>query len=309
MRRRPGSTALVAALVAARGGGRGVAAAAVERPNRGAAAGASAVAVTVATVEVAGAAGHARSDRQLRGRRSRPTSPRTRPGASSPRRSTLGQFVKEGAVLVRLQGVDAGLRLDEARAAVSRAEANLKLAESQNTLAQTTAQRYASLLATGDVSSTVADQARTTARDLRPERQHRARLAGPGHGAARARRKGGRRRRGRRAVLRLHQPAPRLARRVRAALDCCRHAAQDRPAPPATDDSRRPGRPRPRRPDRHGDGRRLSRSSHSPAASAPSTRRFRRRRDRSASRRGCRILRRSSSPACSPWRPSIRAGR
>jgi RND family efflux transporter MFP subunit len=75
----------------------------------------------------------------------------------------VGQFVREGAVLVRLQGIDAGLRLDEARAAVSRAEANLKLAESQNALAQTTAQRYASLLATGDVSGTVADQARTGA--------------------------------------------------------------------------------------------------------------------------------------------------
>jgi membrane fusion protein (multidrug efflux system) len=66
-------------------------------------------------------------------------------------------------VLVRLQGVDAGLRLEEARASVARAEANLKLAESQNELAQTTAQRYASLLATGDVSRTVADQARTSA--------------------------------------------------------------------------------------------------------------------------------------------------
>lgn len=75
----------------------------------------------------------------------------------------VGQFVKEGAVLVRLQGIDAGLRLDEARAAVSRAESNLKLAESQNTLAQSTAQRYAALQATGDVSITVADQARTGA--------------------------------------------------------------------------------------------------------------------------------------------------
>jgi RND family efflux transporter MFP subunit len=75
----------------------------------------------------------------------------------------VGQFVKEGSILVRLQGIDAGLRLDEARAAVSRAEASLKLAESQNTLAQTTAQRYSSLQATGDVSSTVADQARTGA--------------------------------------------------------------------------------------------------------------------------------------------------
>ena len=75
----------------------------------------------------------------------------------------VGQYVKEGAVLVRLQGIDAGLRLDEARAAVTRAEASLKLAESQNELAQKTAQRYAALLGTGDVSSTVADQARTGA--------------------------------------------------------------------------------------------------------------------------------------------------
>lgn len=75
----------------------------------------------------------------------------------------VGQFVRQGAILVRLQGVDAGLRLDEARAAIARAEANVKLAESQNALAQTTAQRYASLLATGDVSRTVADQARTEA--------------------------------------------------------------------------------------------------------------------------------------------------
>jgi RND family efflux transporter MFP subunit len=75
----------------------------------------------------------------------------------------VGQFVKAGSVLVRLQGIDAGLRLDEAQAAVRRAEASLKLAESQDSLAQTTAQRYASLLATGDVSTTVADQARTGA--------------------------------------------------------------------------------------------------------------------------------------------------
>ena len=51
----------------------------------------------------------------------------------------VGEFVNTGDVLVRIQGVDAGLRLDEARAAAARAEANVKLAESQNTLAQTTA--------------------------------------------------------------------------------------------------------------------------------------------------------------------------
>jgi membrane fusion protein (multidrug efflux system) len=75
----------------------------------------------------------------------------------------VGQYVKAGQILVRIQGIDAGLRLEEAKAAVSRAEANVKLSESQNTLAQTTAQRYSALLATGDVSKTVADQARTQA--------------------------------------------------------------------------------------------------------------------------------------------------
>ena len=62
-----------------------------------------------------------------------------------------------------LQAVDATLRLEEARAAVARAEANVRFAESQHTLAQTTAQRYSALLATGDVSRTVADQASTAA--------------------------------------------------------------------------------------------------------------------------------------------------
>ena len=75
----------------------------------------------------------------------------------------VGEFVKRGQTLIRIQGVGAGLKLDESRATVARAEANLKLAESQNSLAQTTAQRYAALLATGDVSKTVADQARTSA--------------------------------------------------------------------------------------------------------------------------------------------------
>ena len=75
----------------------------------------------------------------------------------------ISQFVRAGAVLVRLQGIDAGLRLESSRAATARAEADLKLAESQNELSQTTAQRYNALLATGDVSKTVADQAHTQA--------------------------------------------------------------------------------------------------------------------------------------------------
>lgn len=73
----------------------------------------------------------------------------------------VGQHVQQGTVLVRIQEVDAKLRLEEARAAASRAEANLQLAESQNSLAQTTAKRNATLLATGLVPQTVADEART----------------------------------------------------------------------------------------------------------------------------------------------------
>lgn len=75
----------------------------------------------------------------------------------------VGQHVPNGAVLIRIQSVDANLRLNEAEAAVARAEANLKLAQSQNDLAQTTAKRHATLLANGLVPQTVADEARTQA--------------------------------------------------------------------------------------------------------------------------------------------------
>ncbi len=75
----------------------------------------------------------------------------------------VGQYVKQGTVLIRIQGVNANLRLDEARAAATRVEANLKLAEARNDLAQTTAKRNATLLASGLVPLTVADEARTQA--------------------------------------------------------------------------------------------------------------------------------------------------
>ena len=75
----------------------------------------------------------------------------------------VGQHVAKGAVLIRIQAVDANLRLDEARAAVERAEANLKLAESQNSLAQTTAKRNEALLKGGLIPQTTADEARTQA--------------------------------------------------------------------------------------------------------------------------------------------------
>jgi len=75
----------------------------------------------------------------------------------------VGQHVAKGAVLIRIQAVDANLRLQESRATVERAEANLKLAESQNTLAQTTARRNEALLKGGLIPQTTADEARTQA--------------------------------------------------------------------------------------------------------------------------------------------------
>ena len=75
----------------------------------------------------------------------------------------IGQFVRQGAPLVRLQAVDATLRLEEICATVARAQANLRLAESQHTLAQTTSQRYTALLAAGIVARTAADEASTAA--------------------------------------------------------------------------------------------------------------------------------------------------
>jgi membrane fusion protein (multidrug efflux system) len=75
----------------------------------------------------------------------------------------VGQFVEKGAVLIRIQAVNANLRLDEARAAATRAEANLKLAQARDELAQTTAKRNQTLMEKGLVPQTVADEARTQA--------------------------------------------------------------------------------------------------------------------------------------------------
>ncbi len=75
----------------------------------------------------------------------------------------VGQHVAKGAVLIRIQAVDANLRLQESRASLERAEANLKLAESQNSLAQTTARRNEALLKGGLIPQTAADEARTQA--------------------------------------------------------------------------------------------------------------------------------------------------
>ena len=158
------------------------------------------------------------------------------------RRSTSASMSRKGAVLIRIQAVDANLRLQESRAAVERAEANLKLAESQNSLAQTTARRNEALLKGGLVPQTTADEARTQAETAANSvlvaraslAQSRAQLA-----------------LAEKAVTDVVVIAPfagyvsaasRRRRRVRAAVDRRRHAAPHRSAPAAADDPQRAGR-------------------------------------------------------------------
>jgi RND family efflux transporter MFP subunit len=75
----------------------------------------------------------------------------------------VGASVRRGDVIVRLQAADSELRLQEAEAALRRSEAALRQAEERNALTQANATRYLTLVETGDVSRTVADQARTEA--------------------------------------------------------------------------------------------------------------------------------------------------
>ena len=75
----------------------------------------------------------------------------------------VGASVRRGDVIVRLQPEDSALRLQEAEAALRRSDAALRQAEERNALAQANAARYLTLVETGDVSKTVADQARTEA--------------------------------------------------------------------------------------------------------------------------------------------------
>ncbi len=75
----------------------------------------------------------------------------------------VGDSVTAGQTLVRIQAVDAGLRLEEARAAVSRAEANVSLAQSESELAELMRDRQQKLFGSGHVSRAIADEARTQA--------------------------------------------------------------------------------------------------------------------------------------------------
>jgi RND family efflux transporter MFP subunit len=111
----------------------------------------------------------------------------------------VGAFVKQGAVIARLDDRDAKLKLQQAIASEQQAEAAVKqaevkiglgeggkfeatavpeviaarqtyeAAEAQAKLAETTARRYGNLVATGDVSQTVYDQYRTQAETARAQ--------------------------------------------------------------------------------------------------------------------------------------------
>lgn len=75
----------------------------------------------------------------------------------------VGQVVRRGQPIARIEDASLKLRLDEAHAAVARAEANLRLAQSEDQLAATMSQRLATLLKSGHVSRTLADEATTRA--------------------------------------------------------------------------------------------------------------------------------------------------
>jgi multidrug efflux pump subunit AcrA (membrane-fusion protein) len=111
----------------------------------------------------------------------------------------VGSFVKQGAVIARLDDRDARLRLQQSLAAQRQAEAALKqaeakigldaggnfnassvpeviaarqnyeAAEAQAKLAETNARRYENLVKTGDVAQSVADQYRTQAETARAQ--------------------------------------------------------------------------------------------------------------------------------------------
>ena len=120
----------------------------------------------------------------------------------------VGQSVQQGSVLVRIQGVDANLRLDEARAA---AHASGSGGETRRVAASARVDHDAALSVAAGDRRRVPDRGRSGqdgSGDEPAERQHRARVAGAGPGAARAGRKGRHRRRGARAVLRRDQRPP-----------------------------------------------------------------------------------------------------
>lgn len=70
----------------------------------------------------------------------------------------IGDRVTAGTVLARLDERDARLRADQSRASLLQMEAGLGQARERHRLASSTANRYAALVKTGDISRTVYDQ-------------------------------------------------------------------------------------------------------------------------------------------------------
>lgn len=81
----------------------------------------------------------------------------------------VGSRVPRGAVVVRLDGREAELRLRQTQAAERQAIAGLGQAKARHALAQATANRYAKLAETGDVSRTVYEQHATEAETSRQQ--------------------------------------------------------------------------------------------------------------------------------------------
>lgn len=81
----------------------------------------------------------------------------------------VGSRVARGAVVVRLDRREAELRLRQTQAAEQQAVAGLGQARARHALAQATANRYANLAETGDVSRTVYEQVATEAETSRQQ--------------------------------------------------------------------------------------------------------------------------------------------
>ena len=205
MRRRPGSTDLVAALFVTVGAVGAVAGCGRRAATEPPAPVLPAVAVTVSTVR-------RRSSPSPRGPpaasspTNRPTWPRIPPAAWSPRRSTWASSSRKA-------------RCSSACRASTPGCGSTKHARGQPRGGQPQARRIAERIGAEDGPALrVASRNRRRLdhrgrpgthgrRDLRAERQHRARHGRTGTRPACARRKGCRRRGGRRAVRRIHQPA------------------------------------------------------------------------------------------------------
>ena len=268
----------------------------------------------------------------------------------------VGDFVKQGQVICELDHRDAQLRLDQARAALDQATAGVRQSQSrigfngqgnvrsrprcprwpppappmesaqaQARSAAADAKRYENLVATGDVSRSAFEKARTAAGDRRragqcrppavrgraqwraPELGRRGELAGLARRhprTARPGRKGARRHHHPRALRWLHHRPPGGRRRVRRAHQQDRHHRPHRHHEAPAADAGAAGRPRQSRHDRAWRASPPTRIAISPARSPPSIPPWTPTRASSSWKPGSTIPRANCGPACSPPRTS-----